>query len=59
MGGVGQGEGAPGTPIGTGGARATLRDRPGNTQGEHGLEVDISLQELAEMLGQELELPKH
>lgn len=57
MGGVGQGEGAPGTPLGPGGDG----DEPseaGNAEGDHALEIDVSLQELAEMLGQELELPR-
>ena len=53
-GGVGQGEGDEGTPISTepGGGLAA-GDRPG----DHILEVDISLEELAEILGEELELP--
>ncbi|MBI4404768.1 MAG: DUF444 family protein [Deltaproteobacteria bacterium] len=56
MGGVGQGEGAIGTPLGPG----DEGDEPGagNASGEHALEVDISLAELAEMLGAELELPR-
>ncbi len=55
-GGVGQGEGAPGTPIGQGEEGDPAQ--AGNASGDHLLEVDVSLQELAEMLGQELELPK-
>jgi sporulation protein YhbH len=56
-GGVGQGEGEPGTPLGP-------ADEPGQGQGageipgEHVLEVDITLEELAEILGEELELPR-
>src|SRR3984957_4979616 len=57
MGGVGQGEGAPGTPIGPGGDEEAAQ-QAGNASGDHVLEVDISLQELADMLGQELELPR-
>jgi len=57
MGGVGQGEGAPGTPVGVGDEEAGS-EQAGQAPGEHVLEVDISLEELAEMLGQELELPK-
>ncbi len=54
-GGVGQGEGDVGTPIGRG-------DDPGSGgagdgEGRHILEVDVPLAELAEMLGEELELP--
>src|ERR1700743_1671271 len=51
-GGVGQGEGAPGTPLGPGEEEG--QGQAGNSAGNHVLEVDISLQELAEMLGQEL-----
>jgi len=56
VGGVGQGEGepgailAPGDELGYHGA--------GDQPGEHILEVDISIEELAQMLGEELELPK-
>ena len=55
QGGVGQGEGEEGTPIGAdegppGGIGA------GDQPGEHILEVDITLEELAEILGEELEL---
>jgi uncharacterized protein len=57
QGGVGQGEGAPGTPIGPGGD-GDEAGQAGNASGDHLIEVDISLAELAEMLGQELELPR-
>jgi len=55
MGGVGQGDGDIGQPIARGGepGRAAAGDAPGG----HILEVDVSLEELAEMLGEELELP--
>jgi len=56
QGGVGQGEGAPGTPLGPGGDEEA--QQAGNAEGQHELEVEVSLAELAEMLGQELELPK-
>lgn len=56
MGGVGQGEGQPGTPLGPG-QDEDAEGAAGNTPGDHSLEVDVSLAELAEMLGQELELP--
>ncbi len=57
MGGIGQGEGEPGTAIGveeeeSGGKKA------GNEPAEHLLEVDVSLEELADLLGEELELPR-
>jgi uncharacterized sporulation protein YeaH/YhbH (DUF444 family) len=52
--GVGQGEGAAGDPVpgqepGTGEA--------GSEPGQHALEVEVSLEELAKILGEELELP--
>src|SRR5687768_10660199 len=43
MGGVGQGEGAPGTPLGP--AEGDEAGQAGNASGEHALEVDVSLQE--------------
>jgi len=56
-GGVGQGEGEPGEPIegeqGQGGA-----GEAGNQPGEHSLEVEFTVEELAQILGEELELPK-
>ena len=56
QGGVGQGEGKEGTPLGPGetAAGAGAGDQPG----EHILEVDITIEELAKMLGEELGLPK-
>jgi len=54
-GGVGQGEGDIGTPIGRG-KQDDGRDA-GDAPGAHVLEVDIPLDELAKMLGEELELP--
>ena len=55
-GGVGQGDGEVGQSLGKG-------DQPGQGQagespGEHVLEVDVELSELAKILGEELELPK-
>ena len=58
-GGVGQGEGDEGQPIGRGG-RPGDGDGPGtagNEPGRHIREVEISLEELAEMLGEALALP--
>lgn len=55
-GGVGQGEGEVGTPLGAGEQEAG-EGQAGNMPGAHILEVDITLEELAEILGQELELP--
>ena len=56
QGGVGQGDGDPGDPLspgeGEGGGQA------GQAEGQHTLEVDVSLEELADILGEELELPR-
>jgi len=54
-GGVGQGDGEVGTVIGVGEQEG--EGKAGDTPGHHVLEVDISLDELAEILGEELELP--
>src|SRR5215510_15453524 len=57
-GGVGQGDGEPGDPLsasegdGDGG-----QGQAGKDAGEHVLEVDVTLDELADILGEELELP--
>ncbi len=57
QGGVGQGDGEPGDPLsqgdpqpGSGGA--------GSEEGQHILEVDVPLEELADILGEELALPR-
>jgi sporulation protein YhbH len=52
--GVGQGEGAEGAEVqpGEGAGEA------GETPGEHVLEVEVTLEELAQILGEELELPR-
>lgn len=55
-GGVGQGEGEPGQPLGPG--EGTEPGPAGEGEGEHILEVDVPLDELADMLGEELELPR-
>ncbi|RKY14300.1 MAG: stress response protein [Planctomycetota bacterium] len=51
-GGVGQGEGEAGQPIGGQGPGA------GEAPGEHPLEVEVTLEELAEIMAEELELPR-
>ncbi|VAX40744.1 UPF0229 protein YeaH [hydrothermal vent metagenome] len=56
-GGVGQGKGDVGQPIGRGGDQEEGVGEAGNEPGQHIREVEISLDELAEMLGNELELP--
>jgi uncharacterized protein len=59
-GGVGQGEGEDGQAVGKGGQQqqgdgtGAAGDQPG---GQHYREVELTLDELAEMLGEELELP--
>ncbi len=56
-GGVGQGDGQPGTPIGQGDPDEDGAGQAGNLPGQHVQEVDITLDELAQILGEELELP--
>lgn len=56
-GGVGQGDGQPGDALGQG------QDKPGQGEagdrpGEHMVELEVSLAELAEIMGEELELPR-
>lgn len=57
QGGVGQGDGDPGDPVGQGDPQPG-EGQAGQGEGNHSLEVDLTLQELAEILGEELELPK-
>lgn len=53
-GGVGQGQGQPGDAVGEPGEG---QGQAGDQPGEHLLEVELSLDELAEILGEKLELP--
>ena len=55
-GGVGQGEGDVGESMGQGQPQPG-EGQAGDGEGQHNLEVDVTLQELAEILGEELELP--
>ncbi|HXI03879.1 MAG TPA: DUF444 family protein [Candidatus Saccharimonadales bacterium] len=55
-GGVGQGKGDVGQPIGSGEPEEG-EGQAGNAPGEHILEVEVTLEELAQILGEELELP--
>jgi uncharacterized protein len=58
-GGVSQGSGDPGDPLGPGGDQQQPgAGEAGSDEGQHVLEVDVSLADLAEILGEELELPK-
>ena len=56
QGGVGQGRGHPNDPLD--GEQGDGQGAAGNEPGEHMLEVDVSLEELAEILGEQLSLPK-
>src|SRR5437868_3700324 len=58
QGGVGQGDGAPGTVLAPGSVEGDGKGKAGDSEGEHQLEVDLSLDELAEILGEELALPR-
>jgi uncharacterized sporulation protein YeaH/YhbH (DUF444 family) len=57
VGGVGQGEGESGTPIGAAPGEGN-GSGAGSMPGEHILEVDVQLSDLARILGEELELPR-
>ena len=58
-GGVGQGDGEEGQPIGKGSDPQSGQGEAGSEAGAgHFLEVELSLEELAEILGDELELPR-
>lgn len=57
-GGVAQGEGDVGQPIGRGQQEGEGKGQAGSDAGQHIREVEISLEELADMLGQELSLPR-
>jgi uncharacterized sporulation protein YeaH/YhbH (DUF444 family) len=55
FGGVGQGDGDPGAPVGPG--DETGAGQAGDGEGQHLLEVDVALEELARIMADELELP--
>src|SRR5690606_6042671 len=55
-GGVGAGDGEEGEAIGPGRGRG--RSRGGTEQGQHLMEVDLTLDELADILAEELKLPR-
>lgn len=56
-GGTGQGEGEVGQPIGSGQEEGDGQGQAGSEPGKHVREVEVTFDELAEMLGAELELP--
>ncbi len=58
QGGDGQGEGEPGDPVNQNGQDGEGTGEAGDQPGDHVLEVDVTLDELAEILGEELKLPK-
>ena len=55
-GGVGQGDGDVGDPIGQGDPQQG-QGEAGSEPGQHVIEVDVTLEELAQILGEELQLP--
>ncbi|HET6611694.1 MAG TPA: DUF444 family protein [Kofleriaceae bacterium] len=57
QGGVAQGDGDVGDPLGQGEAQPGAGEA-GDRPGDHLLEVEVSLDELAEILGEQLELPR-
>jgi sporulation protein YhbH len=57
QGGVGQGDGDVGDPVGGEEGQESGQGKAGQDAGEHVLEVDVTLDELAAILGEELELP--
>jgi uncharacterized sporulation protein YeaH/YhbH (DUF444 family) len=56
-GGVGQGQGNPGDPL-DGEPSESGAGEAGNESGQHAIEAEISMDELADILGEELELPR-
>ena len=59
QGGVAQGEGEPGDPVsGSKSPDPNGKGQAGSDAGDHLLEVELTLDELAEILGEELELPR-
>src|SRR5688500_9265911 len=57
QGGVGQGDGEPGDALGQGEAQPGAGEA-GDRPGDHMVEVEVTLDELAEILGEELSLPR-
>src|SRR5690606_15583561 len=58
MGGVGQGPGEVGTPIGGDGSGQGGGGQAGDAPAHHIREVELTIQELAQLMGEELELPR-
>src|SRR6266850_1754888 len=57
-GGVGQGQGEVGDSLGKGDPNADGAGKAGDQAGDHALEVELSLEELAQIMGEELQLPR-
>jgi uncharacterized protein len=57
QGGVGQGDGDVGDPLGPSDNEGDGSGQAGDQEGKHILEIDVTIEELAEILGEELELP--
>src|SRR6478736_5944440 len=57
-GGVGQGQGDVGDSLGKGDPNADGPGKAGDQAGDHALEVELSLEELAQIMGEELQLPR-
>lgn len=57
QGGVGQGDGKPGDAV-DGDQQQPGQGEAGNAPGQHAIEVEVSMEELADILGEELELPR-
>lgn len=57
-GGVGRGEGEPGQPVARGDSEGDGHGHAGSDPGAHVLEVELTMTELANLLAQELELPR-
>lgn len=57
-GGIGQGNGNPGDALNGDPEDGDGQGKAGNNPGEHQLEVEVSFEELADILGEELGLPK-
>src|SRR5689334_18073478 len=58
QGGVGQGDGDVGDSLGQDGEEQPGSGQAGDRPGDHLLDVEVSLAELAEIMGEELELPR-
>lgn len=57
QGGVGQGDGDPGDPIGRSDQQQPGQGEAGDQSGQHAIEAEMTMEELAQLLGEELQLP--